>query len=35
MDLNEEDLNLPPAEFTSVITMPSVDFKNSVVICII
>lgn len=28
MDLNEEDLNLPPAEFTSVITMPSVDFQK-------
>ena len=28
MDLNEEDLNLPPASFDSVITMPSVDFQK-------
>ena len=28
MDLNEEDLNLPPASFDSIITMPSVDFQK-------
>ena len=28
MDLNEEDLNLPPAQFDSIITMPSVDFQK-------
>ena len=28
MDLNEEDLKLPPASFDSVITMPSTDFQK-------
>lgn len=28
MDLHEENLQIPPAEFSSVITMPSVDFQK-------
>ncbi len=28
MDLNEESIQIPPAQFTSVITMPSTDFQK-------
>ncbi len=28
MDLNEEHINIPPQEFDSIITMPSVDFQK-------
>lgn len=28
MDLNEESISIPPAQFTSVITMPSTDFQK-------
>ena len=28
MDLHEENIHCPPAEFESVITMPSVDFQK-------
>ena len=29
MDLNEDHMSIPPAEFDSVITMPSVDFQKT------
>ena len=28
MDLHEDNIEIPPAEFQSVITMPSVDFQK-------
>ena len=30
MDLNVEDITIPPAAFESVITMPSVDFQKTI-----